>query len=249
MAVWALSDLHLALSVPSKTMEVFGEPWLNYLEKIQKHWSQEISTKDLVLIPGDISWAMQPEEALIDLKWIDELPGTKVVLRGNHDYWWTSLSKLKKILPPSIHPIQNNSFEWEGISIGGSRLWDTPEYDFSDYVVMKENPLAKKCAVTSNPGEDEKVFIRELGRLEASLKTINQHARIKIAMTHYPPIGADLKDSRASCLLGKYHIDICVFGHMHNVRKEISLFGESKGIKYIFAAADYLNFTPIKLCE
>src|ERR1700733_9276880 len=108
MAVWALADLHLALSIPEKSMESFGEPWINYTAKIKDQWLKHIKTDDLVLIPGDISWAMRLEDAAVDLNWIHELPGTKVLIRGNHDYWWTSLSKVERILPPSIHLVQNN---------------------------------------------------------------------------------------------------------------------------------------------
>ena len=100
MAIWALADLHLAFGAPEKTMEVFGEPWIGYSAKIKQHWEEKISPEDLVLLPGDISWAMHPKEAKVDLEWIHALPGTKVMLRGNHDYWWTSLKQIEQVLPP-----------------------------------------------------------------------------------------------------------------------------------------------------
>jgi predicted phosphohydrolase len=249
MAVYALGDLHLAFSVPDKSMEVFGPAWDHYAEKIEMHWKESISPSDLVLLPGDISWAMKPEQALIDLNWIDALPGTKVMIRGNHDYWWTSPSKLRSMLPPSIHMIQNDTFQWNHLTIGGARLWDTPEYSFGEYIVYKENPRAKEKTVTDTSEEDAKIFARELQRLEMSLKLFDKNASLKIAMTHYPPIGADLQPSLAAKILKTYGTDICVFGHLHNVKQNALPFGKVEGIEYALTSADYLEFRPLKLLE
>lgn len=244
MPVWAIADLHLSFGVPDKNMDVFGEQWVNYTQKIQNNWLAQISDDDLVLIPGDISWAMQPKDAKPDLDWIHELPGTKVMIRGNHDYWWTSLSKIEKILPPSIHLIQNNAFEWKDIAVGGARLWDTPEFNFNEYIHFIENPRAKLTEIDTNLGEAEKIFTREMGRLELSLKALSPKAKMRIVMTHYPPIGPDLAQSRVSTLLTKYNVNICVFGHLHNVKPSL-LFGEKNGISYYLTSCDYLNFKPI----
>lgn len=245
MAVWALADLHLAFGVPDKKMDAFGEPWIDYTDKIKKQWLNSIHPDDLVLIPGDISWAMRIEDAAIDLNWIHQLPGTKVIIRGNHDYWWSSLSKIEKILPSSIHLIQNNVFNWKEYSIGGARLWDTAAYNFHDFIEFKENPRAKKLTEEeADPAEAERIFQRELGRLELSLKGLNPEAKIRIAMTHYPPISADLKDSQASQILEKFHVSACVFGHLHNVKNSPSLFGEKNGVKYFLTSCDYLDFIP-----
>src|SRR5579872_4430811 len=179
MSIWALADLHLAFSVPDKSMEFFGPSWHQYAEKIEKNWRALISPEDLVLIPGDICWAMHLEQALVDLKWIDALPGTKVILRGNHDYWWTSPSKMAKVMPPSIHFIQNNAFNWNQVSIGGSRLWDTPEYSFGTFIEFQENPRARPQEVKTDAEEaetEEKIFVRELERLKLSLKQLNKNA-------------------------------------------------------------------------
>ncbi len=249
MAVFALADLHLAFSVPDKNMEFFGPSWSRYTDRIETAWKGLVGQEDLVLLPGDISWAMTPEAASIDLRFIDSLPGTKVMIRGNHDYWWTSLSKIKQVLPPSIHLIQNDVFNWKGISIGGARLWDTPEYNFGDAIEYKENPREKKQEKVDQALENEKIFVRELNRLELSLQQIDPQAKIKIAMTHYPPIGASLISSRASAILEKYNVDICVFGHLHNVRENALPFGEKKGVRYLLTSADYLKFIPLKLVE
>lgn len=244
MSIFAIADLHLALSIPDKTMEVFGEPWKNYINLIEEGWKSKISPKDLVLIPGDISWAKNLEQALIDLSWIDALPGTKLLLRGNHDYWWQSIGKIREILPSSIHALQNNSFNWENVSIAGARLWDTDEFSYENWIDYVKNDRIKKEEESENPEEQEKIFLRELGRLELSLKELNQKASIKIAMTHYPPIGPDLKPSRVSCLLEKFGITHCVFGHLHNVKRDIPLFEKKGAIEYILVAADYLRFQP-----
>lgn len=247
MTIWAIGDLHLALGVPEKLMDAFGEPWINYIQKIEENWKRVVGPDDLVLIPGDISWAMTIQEVSTDLDWIHNLPGTKVILRGNHDYWWTSLSKVEKVLPASIHLIQNNSFLWNDVAIGGTRLWDTSEYAFRPYINYTENPRAKKLAAPEDPREAEKIFLRELGRLELSLKSMNPKAKRRIAMTHYAPIGADLADSRTSAILEKYRIDTCIFGHLHNVKPDALPFGEHKGVEYILTSADYIGFNPVCL--
>lgn len=247
--IFAIADLHLAIGIPDKRMDHFGDPWIDYVEKIGAHWHAKVTPDDLVLIPGDISWAMRTEEAKPDLDWIDSLPGTKLMLRGNHDYWWGSLSKVKQALPPSCHAIQNNSFQWNGVSIAGARLWDSAEYKFREFIEYKENPRAKALVEGDHSAEAERIFLRELARLEMSLQTMSPQANKRIAMTHYPPIGADLQNSRVSALLEKYQIDTCVFGHLHNVRKGIPLFGTHHGIRYDLVAADYLDFSPLLIYE
>lgn len=250
MSVWVLSDLHLAFGSPDKSMEAFGPSWAQYTEKIEAGWKATVTADDLILIPGDISWSMTLTEALIDLRWIATLPGTKLLLRGNHDYWWSSSAKMTQAMPPSIHFIHNNAFNWKGISIGGSRLWDTHEYRFTSFVEFRENPRARIKSpeeLAKEKEEEEKIFIRELDRLVLSLSQLDKHAKHRIAMTHYPPIGADLQPSRASAILERFQIDTCVFGHLHNIRPDTLPFGKARGINYIFASADYLQFHPLKI--
>ncbi|MCB1085272.1 MAG: metallophosphoesterase [Chlamydiia bacterium] len=243
MKIWALADLHLPIGAPDKSMEVFGPSWENYVSRIEENWKKAVGQEDLVLIAGDISWAMKLEDALKDLKWIDALPGEKVILKGNHDYWWPTNKKLKEALPPSINFINNNAVTIEGITIGGSRLWDTSEYNFNDYITFQKNPLVKEKK--KDLAEEERIFERELERLRTSLSQLDPNASYRIAMTHYPPISADLKDSKASKILEEFRVNVCVFGHLHNVKKECPLFGEKNQILYLFTAADYLNFDPI----
>lgn len=247
MTIWALSDPHLAFGVPNKSMEVFGPNWERYAEKIQHSWMNQVKPDDLVLIPGDISWATKLEDALVDLNWLDQLPGTKLLLKGNHDYWWPSSAKLQAVLPKSIHFIYNNVFNWHEVTIGGTRLWDTEEYAFDAFIEIQENPRGKlksREEIEKQKEEDARIFERELERLKLSLKQLNPKAKIRIALTHYPPVDAELHPSRTSKILEEHHIDICVFGHLHNVRKETLNFGKARGIKYVFASADYLNFAP-----
>ncbi len=225
-------------------MEFFGPIWKNYSEKIEKNWKDLIAEDDLVLIAGDISWAMRLKEALIDLEWIDKLPGTKLMVRGNHDYWWDSQTKMKAVMPPSIHFLQNDAFTWHGATIGGARLWDTPEYSFEEFIEFQENPKAKE---KEEGVDNEKIFHRDLQRLEMSLSKLDKDASLRIAMTHYPPISADLLPSKASEILEKYRVQYCIFGHLHNLKKNKSMFGEKKGITYILTSCDYLDFCPIPI--
>lgn len=246
--IWAMADLHLCISCPDKTMEDFGPRWDNYLERIRENWKKCVSDEDLVLIAGDITWALRIEEAKIDLAWLGELPGEKVMIRGNHDYWWKTLTQIKRILPPKVHVLHNDALNIDGVSIGGSRLWDTLEFNFSDVIDYKVNPKANPNVTPLTTEENEKIFAKELHRLELSLSKMNQDAPLKIAMTHYPPISFDLKPSKVHALFLKYNIDICVFGHLHNLKdKSPPLFGEKEGIKYIFTAADFLQFLPLKI--
>ena len=249
MAVWAIADLHFSFGVPDKNMDVFGNQWKDHPEKIQKHWLENIHENDLVLLAGDISWAMRPEDAKADLDWIHALPGTKVMIRGNHDYWWTSLKKIEQVLPPSIHLIQNNIFSWNNITVGGARMWDTSEYSFGDFVNYIKNPRENTLTKVDDPKESEKIFERELGRLENSLKQFPKDSSMRIVMTHYPPIGADLKSSRTSALLEKYGVSICVFGHLHNIKPNSLPYGTKNGVQYVLTACDYLDFNPVKLLD
>ena len=228
-------------------MDVFGPSWLKHAEKIEEKWNSRVLPKDLVLVPGDISWAMRLDEAMPDLEWLHELPGTKLLVKGNHDYWWASSAKMKAALPPSIQFLSNSVFNWNGVSIGGAKLWDSKEYSFERFIEIQPNPKAKPSQ-PKDIDQQEKIFCRELDRLELSLKQLNPNAKLRIAITHYPPLGADLQPSRASTILERYGIQICVFGHLHNIKKEfLPLFGTARGIQYILSSCDAIDFSPIKI--
>lgn len=247
MKIWAIADLHLAISTPQKTMEVFGPAWTDYHERIRKNWEAAVGADDLVLLPGDITWAHHIDEAVIDFHWIDELPGTKVMCKGNHDYWWVSNNKLEQALPPSIHFVHNSVYNFGDVTIGGTRLWDTPEYNFEKYIDFVKTPQTPKIKKGPTPEESARIFERELERLERSLSQLNPDAKIRIAMIHYPPIGPDLKPSRTSAILEKYKIDHCVFGHLHNIKPELNITGDHNGVHYHFVAGDHLKFDPLQI--
>lgn len=247
-AIWAIADLHLSFGVPNKKMDIFSPHWTNHAEKIEEKWRATVSEEDLVLIAGDISWGMRIEEAAPDLAWIGRLPGTKIMIRGNHDYWWTSLSKAKSILPPSCQLIQNNSVLWNDIAIGGARLWDVPGLSFNECINFKEGSSAPIPKTEKELEDSQNLYERELIRLETSLKSMSRSATKKIVMTHYPPIGLSLEETAVSKLLDRYEIDYCLFGHLHNVKNEKKLFGQKGKTTYCLTACDYLDFQPLCIC-
>lgn len=248
MAVWAIADLHLSFGVPEKHMRVFGPQWENYAEQIESHWRATIKPEDIVLIPGDISWALRLEEAVIDLQWIDRLPGKKLLLKGNHDYWWGSRAKVEKVLPSSCVLIQNDSWNQGEVSVGGSRLWDSEEVSCAELIDFRPTSIQSQVLTGRDLSDErEKIYKRELLRLEMSLQRMNQRATYRIAMTHYPPLGPTGAPTSATHLLEQYGITLCVFGHLHNVKKTFSGFGIHRGITYSLVSADYIDFRPVCL--
>jgi len=240
MNIWAIADLHLSFGCENKTMDIFGPQWVLHHKKIQTFWDTHVQKEDLVLIPGDISWAKTLEEAKKDIQWLDERPGTKVIIKGNHEYWWPSMKKLLDFLPPSIIPIHNTTLVMGDIAICGTRLWDDKDIDCSS---LYSNSFDTKLYTE----QDEKIFERELMRLEKGLKQLPQSAKITICMTHFPPIDPLLNLSRAGKLLEEHGIDFVLFGHLHNVSKEKKAFGKRNKTHYLLTSCDYLNFTLLKV--
>jgi predicted phosphohydrolase len=249
MSIYAIADLHLSLSAPEKDMAIFGAAWANYQARIEENWKNRVQPEDLVLIAGDICWAMKLSQALVDLEWIHQLPGTKILLRGNHDYWWSSLSKMKSVLPPSLHLLQNNAFTWGEVGICGARLWDTDEFSFLDAVLVSGPKKAPSPPTLEQLAEQKRLFSRELERLQTSIGALPTTALHRIAMTHYPPVGAELQPSAASALLERAQIRECVFGHLHSMRPDAVQFGTARGVDYHFVAADAVGFTPQLILE
>lgn len=249
--LFALSDPHLSLS-GAKPMHVFGPAWDDHAFRIREAWLKTVNPEDIVLVPGDISWGMRIADALPDLEWLAALPGRKILLRGNHDYWWQSLAKLAALNLPDTYFLQNNQITLDGVAIGGSRLWDFPDIR---WMVQSnaDNPLVtpeKRFAPMSQRDEDpEKIRTRELIRLETSLASLPANANIRVAMTHYPPIGEDGLPTVISNIIGKYDIDLCVFGHVH-AHPGIRRPGEDIRIgktRYILVSSDFLGHTPLAL--
>ncbi len=226
MALYAIGDLHLSFST-NKPMDVFGENWLDYEKKIEMNWRELVRDEDTVLIPGDISWAIKLSDALPDLEWIDKLPGKKILLRGNHDYWWTSLSKMN-VLYESISFLQNNSYSYEDYAICGTRGWNCPsEYSFTS--------------------DDEKIYNRELIRLKLSLDDAKKRGFKKfIVMMHYPPTNDKHDLSGFTEIFEEYNVEKVVYGHLHTKASfGASIRGELNGVDYNLVSSDYLDF---KVC-
>lgn len=249
MKIWAIGDLHLAFGNPEKSMETLFPSWQGYVDRIQQAWDSSVGEEDIVILPGDLSWAMRLEEARADLSFLEKRPGIKVLVKGNHDYWWDTATKVRKALPKGVHIIHNDIFYQEGVAIAGARLWDSCEYSFSSIIHFQEN-LMKETKKIASQEEQEKIFERELLRLEMSLQMIPSDAPIKIAATHFPPIGLSLEPTRVSSLLEKYGIQYALFGHLHSVREEVhTLFGKARGIDYRLVSADWLHFQPLLVLE
>lgn len=242
MAVFTIGDLHLSFDTPNKSMDPFGPLWINHPARVKEAWLSLVKKEDLVLIPGDISWAKKVEGALADLKWIDDLPGTKVLIRGNHDYWWASLSKLNALGLKTVHFLHNSAYTWGDVTVAGARLWDSTSYNCQDCFV---NPMMPRT--DQEEKENEAIFQRELVRLEESLKAMDQKAPIKIAMTHYPPTNPSLDRTVVTDLLEKYGVQFCLFGHLHSIREDKTFFGAARGVQYILTSCDFLRCTPLKI--
>ena len=219
MAIFAMSDLHLPLGI-DKPMDVFGSGWENYVERISENWKETVGEDDTVLISGDVSWATYLEEALPDFQFIESLPGRKLISKGNHDYWWTTATKLSAFLSENhletISFLHNNSVLADGYAICACRGWKSPfESDFSE--------------------EDKKIYQREMLRLGLSLKEGEKLSEKRIVMMHYPP------DVGFAEILDEYNVEFCVYGHLHG-RGAWNKFLQSE--RDILVSADYLRFVP-----
>ncbi|MFZ4773300.1 MAG: metallophosphoesterase [Chlamydiia bacterium] len=239
MNIFAIADLHLALGVPQKRMGDKWEVWLNHEQKLYDNFHRLVNPDDIVLIAGDISWAMTLEEAKVDLEWLKELPGKKVLLKGNHDYWWPSDKKMRDLLDTSCTFIHKNALLLDDISIGGSRLWENNEIASESIINFVPGP---KPLMQELSEQDKKIFQTECERLENSLSLMPEGA-LRIAMTHYPPVDPMMNDSRFTEMFERHKIDHVVFGHIHNAKK-MPLYGQKNGVTYHLVAADYLDFCP-----
>lgn len=215
MALYAISDLHLALNT-DKPMDIFGEKWRNHHEKIKENWNNKITEEDTVLIAGDISWSMKSDESKDDLDWIDALPGKKIIIKGNHDYWWGSISKLNKMYENTKF-IQNNFFTYKDWAICGSRGWIC---EGSDKFTQK----------------DKKIFDREQIRLRLSLEEAKKAGYEKIiCMVHYPPTNEKFEDSAFINIFKEFGVDKVIYGHLHGMALKGKVLNEERdGIDYNF---------------
>jgi len=227
MSVFAIGDLHLP-GHEQKPMDVFGSHWDRHFEIISQNWREKIAEDDIVLIPGDISWAMQLSEAQDDLNAIAQLPGIKLLLRGNHDYWWSSLNKLRSALPKGMHVIQNDAMKIGDHIFCGTRGWNFP------------------TAQQSLSAQDEKVYLRELIRLRMSLDQARKLGDGEVTvMLHFPPLFADGISTAFTEILDEYKVQRVVYGHLHGAGIKIGFDGVRNGIIYHLVSCDALGFDPI----
>lgn len=230
MALYAISDLHLSL-FGEKPMDVFGEKWFMHHEKIKRNWENKIGNQDCVLIAGDISWSLKMEDGKYDLEWVHNLPGKKILAKGNHDFYWTSIKKLNSLYE-DMDFVQNNSFMYKDYAICGSRGWTVP-VDGESY---KEH--------------DKKVYERESIRLKLSLEDARKKGAKKfIVMMHYPPFNEKLEKSKFMEIIDEYNVEMVIYGHLHGEALKKAFNGEINGVKYINTSCDGIDFNPIILLD
>ena len=237
MSIYAISDLHLStLDETDKSMEVFGKRWDNYIKRIESNWKRLVEDTDTVIIPGDVSWALSLQEAESDLKFIDSLPGKKIIGKGNHDFWWSTMKKhgefFKKNGIESISFLFNNAHETDDFIIAGTRGW----YHDED------------TQATQNKTDFKKLVKRECQRLETSLiaaKKLQESSPEKeiVVFMHFPPFWNGKESENIVALLEKYEIKRVYYGHIHGNYTVEPIFLH-KGIKMSLISADYLEFTP-----
>jgi len=248
MKIFALGDLHLAGSA-NKTMSIFGENWKDHDKKIKQNWEKIVGNEDIVLIPGDISWAMTLEEVKSDLEWIGSLPGKKVLIRGNHDFWWKSISKVRSILPSSLLTIQNDSLIFDDIGVAGTRLWEFPGSDFSNNIKWISRESIGLPPERDLSADSDRIYNREIQRLNLSLESVSGGARKIIVMLHFPPFDFSFRENEVTMTLQKFGVNICVFGHLHSLKKDsMPKFPVKKwGIKFHLVSSDFVGFAPVRI--
>lgn len=222
MKIFAVSDLHLPGTV-DKTMDMFGLKWQGHFDKIKEDWLRKVKEEDVVLIAGDISWAMHLEQALDDLDAISKLPGKKILIRGNHDFWWSSVSRVREKLKENMFVLQNDAIKIGDYVFAGTRGW-----------------------MESNSQDDKKIFAREQIRLELTLnsakKLMDENSTL-IAMLHYPPVINKTKFNQFCSIMEQFDVKYCVYGHLHGVDPKEAEIVKNNGITYILSSCDMTGFT------
>lgn len=228
--IFAISDLHLGFSC-SKPMDIFGERWKNHEEKLLKNWQKTVKADDIVLIAGDISWEMYVKDAVLDFNFINKLNGTKIITKGNHDYWWDTLSKLNKFL-------DENNFNT-------IKFLHNTNVLFNDTVICGTKGYPETEGIPTGE-EEKKLYNREILRLENAVRDAKKtNAEKIIVMLHYPP-GTDSEFAR---ILQEAEVDFCIYGHLHGGTFGAVTSGNIKGVEYRLTSADYLNFSPIEITQ
>ena len=229
MALYAIGDLHLSFA-NDKPMDVFGEVWRDHAEKLRQGFSC-VSPEDLTVLCGDLSWAMGLDESLADFRFMDALPGKKLILKGNHDYWWSTAAKAKRFFADngieSLDVLNNNCFFYGDYALCGTRGWFYEEEKGVEH--------------------DRKIMRREIMRLEASLKAAGE--REKLVFLHYPPIYQSYECPEILELLRQHRVKLCCYGHIHGRGISAAFRGWREGTEFRIVSADAVNFTPVKLLE
>lgn len=225
MALYALADLHLAFGA-HKPMDIFGGRWEGYTDKLREALAV-LKDEDTLVIPGDFCWALDLEQAKADFEFINSYPGRKLFVKGNHDYWWNTVSKFTKFCEENgfenLHLLHNTCFFYGDLALCGTRGWFFEEEQEGTH--------------------DEKVFKRELIRLEASLQAAGE--KEKICFLHYPPRYRGYTCDEILEIFKKYDVKHCIYGHLHGDSHKLALEGSSDGTDYTLVAADYVNFRPV----
>ena len=227
---FALADLHLSSS-GDKPMDVFGDAWRNHASRMASAWDASVDRDDVVLCPGDLSWARTLEEAADDLAWIGARPGRKLLLRGNHDSWWGSLAKVRRALPAGCEALQNDAHDTGGFVVVGARGWTAPD-----------DPAAQDG--------DGEIFARELQRLALSIADADRRfgrGAPRIAMVHYPPWIEGRPPTAVVPILKDGGVQVCAYGHLHGADHALGVTGERDGIRFVLAAADAIGFAPVRI--
>ena len=230
MNIYAISDLHLSLT-SNKPMNIFGSGWDGHFEKIKSDWLAQVKEDDIVLISGDISWAMKLEDALVDLRALADLPGKKVFIRGNHDFWWNGITRLRDNAPnESFVFLQTDAVKLGNFVIVGSRGWTSPgSADYTD--------------------QDNKLYLREAERFRlafAEAEKLREEGDTLVAMIHYPPFGLKNESTLFTELFEAHGVDKAVFGHIHGAAY-FPLKTKRGGVEYILASCDKVGFKLVKI--
>ena len=230
MRLFAIGDLHLS-GGDDKPMDVFGPQWDRHFLHISEQWREKVGEEDLVLIPGDISWAMHLEEAHEDLEAIAELPGRIILCKGNHDYWWNSITRVRSVLPPKMQALQFNAIDAGPAVICGTRGWTFP---------TEEQPLDEA---------NRKIYLREIQRLRMALEEAQELAngRPVVAMMHYPPLLEGVRETVFTELLEEYRAHTVVYGHLHGQGIQSGFNGEQRGVRYCLVSCDSIGFSPMEI--
>ncbi len=235
MAVFAISDLHLSLHTP-KPMDIFGPVWENHAEKLEQNWRSAVTEDDVVLMPGDTSWAIRLSDAVPDLDFVAGLPGRKALIRGNHDYWWQrqATSRLNREYGPGMVFLQGMSVMLGDIGVTGTRGWRV-ETEYAGLDINKTPQMPQ--------GQSEKILQRELEYLQRGLSSIPEDVRLKIALLHYPPFDERLQPNEFGKMLAEHAVDIVLYGHIH-LGLGNWFDGDLGGVRHRLVSADMVNFSP-----